>query len=152
MYVAIIDDDIKMADLLKTALQMAFYEKAKFLAKGKLQVTEFLDVIKLKYNQEAFEYLNNHTVFIDLIFLDINTSGGQNLKFIRQCHESYKERFGEIIAITHREDKRGIKKGLAAGASDYILKPFAPDDLKLHIFNVWQKHMLKNRAGDKNDA
>lgn len=141
MHIIIIDDDIKMADLLKTALQMAFYEKAKNLAKGQQSLTESLDVIKFNHQQQALQYLDEKKKFVDLVFLEINTPGMNEFDFIKLCQGTYQDQVGEIVVVTDRSDKQAIQRGLKAGAVDYILKPFSPNDLKIHIFNVWQEHL-----------
>ena len=148
MRVVIVDDDKELADLLKTALQLAFYEKAKQLAKGQKQITESLDVVHFGDQKEALRFLSADGNYIDLIFVEINSPGLNGFDFIHLCQERYKNHFGEVIVVTDRSEKKSVKQGLEAGATDYILKPFGPNDLKSHIFNAWQhkkndeQHML----------
>lgn len=146
MRVIIIDDDKEMADLLKTALQLAFYEKAKSLAKGQQQVTHSLDVIHFGDQKEALRFLSIDSGYIDLIFIEVNSPGLSGFDFIQLCHEKHRSCFGDIVVVTDRCDKEAVKQGGNAGARDYILKPFAPGDLKVHIFNAWQSEGRNGHA------
>ncbi len=139
MKVIIIDDDIKMADLLKTALQMTFYEKAKSLAKDHQQLTESLDVHKFDHPQAALDFLEEQEQFVDLVFVELQHAGG--LGFVSTCQGHLKQHYGELIVIADRANRELVKKGLAAGAEGYIFKPFSPADLKIHIFEVWQRRL-----------
>ena len=41
-----------------------------------------------------------------------------------------------VIMLTAMEDKDSVMEGITLGISDYILKPFAPDDLLSRIRRV----------------
>ncbi len=142
MKVIIIDDDNKMADLLKTALQMTFYEKAKALAKGHEQLTESLDVHKFNHPQAALDFLDLPDQFVDLVFVELQHEDA--LAFVKTCQGQLKDHYGELIVVSDRADRETVKQGLAAGAQGYIFKPFSPADLKIHIFEVWQHRLHRN--------
>jgi two-component system chemotaxis response regulator CheY len=66
----------------------------------------------------------------DAILTDINMPGLTGLELISfvRCHPSY-SRIPIIIISTEKTDA-DRERGLSLGASDYITKPFAPNDLQ----------------------
>ena len=66
---------------------------------------------------------------ISLIVLDLNMPGMHGLEvleFVRK-HRAYRE--VPVVVVTTRGDETTRDAALAAGASRYITKPFAPKDL-----------------------
>ena len=66
----------------------------------------------------------------DAILTDINMPGLTGLELISfvRCHPTY-QRIPIIIVSTERTDADRAR-GLALGASDYVVKPFQPNDLE----------------------
>jgi two-component system chemotaxis response regulator CheY len=66
----------------------------------------------------------------DVILTDINMPGLTGLELISfvRCHPSYKTI--PIIIISTEKTEADRERGLALGASDYVTKPFAPQDLQ----------------------
>ena len=64
------------------------------------------------------------------ILTDINMPGLTGLELISfvRCHPSYRQI--PIIIISTEKTEADRQRGLALGASDYITKPFAPNDLQ----------------------
>jgi|GEM_PF-4831617 len=139
MKVIIVDDDLELGNLLKVALQVGFYAKAKALARNHQKLTDSLDVHLFSDQGAAFQYLEQAPDRVDLIFTEVNTLGMHDFEFIRACRNQIPEKFGEIIVVTDRDDKQDIKAALQAGAKDYILKPFEPEDLMEHVFHAWNQ-------------
>jgi two-component system chemotaxis response regulator CheY len=70
---------------------------------------------------------------VDLIILDLNMPdmhGLDVLRFVRG-HDTYRET--PIIILTTRGDEASRDAALAAGASLYLTKPFAPKSLAAHV-------------------
>lgn len=70
---------------------------------------------------------------VNLIVLDLNMPdlhGLDVLRFVRG-HDHY--RTIPIIVLTTRGDEHSRAAALAAGASLYLTKPFAPDHLAAHV-------------------
>jgi two-component system chemotaxis response regulator CheY len=66
----------------------------------------------------------------DAILTDINMPGLTGLELISfvRCHPNYKQI--PIIIISTEKTEADRERGLSLGASDYITKPFAPNDLQ----------------------
>jgi two-component system chemotaxis response regulator CheY len=66
----------------------------------------------------------------DAILTDINMPGLTGLELISfvRCHPSYKQI--PIIIISTEKTEADRERGLSLGASDYITKPFAPNELQ----------------------
>lgn len=70
---------------------------------------------------------------VDLIITDINMpdiNGLELVSFIRS-NENYKQT--PLIIISTEGSERDREKGLALGANDYLVKPFAPAQLQILI-------------------
>ncbi len=66
----------------------------------------------------------------DMIITDLNMpdiNGLEIIKFVKE-HPTYKSI--PLVVVTTQVGEEDRKKGLALGASDYVTKPFEPDDLK----------------------
>lgn len=74
----------------------------------------------------------------DLILLDVMMPGKDGYQF---CEDLKKSAFGHIavIMLTVKRDKGDVERGFKAGASDYITKPFDPDDLVERIKKILKK-------------
>jgi len=66
----------------------------------------------------------------DMIITDLNMpdiNGLEIIKFVKE-HPAYKEI--PLVVVTTEVEEEDRRKGLALGASEYITKPFDPDNLK----------------------
>ena len=66
----------------------------------------------------------------DMIITDLNMpdiNGLEIIKFVKE-HPAYKSI--PLVVVTTQVGEEDRKKGLALGASGYVIKPFEPDDLK----------------------
>ena len=72
----------------------------------------------------------------DMIITDLNMpdiNGLEIIKFVKE-HSIYKSI--PLVIVTTQVGEEDRKKGLALGASDYVTKPFEPDDLKKVIRRI----------------
>lgn len=74
-----------------------------------------------------------------IVTLDVmlpHTDGYELLKRIRTTHgwESV-----PVILLTARSQERDIVRGLEAGANDYMVKPFKPDELRARVRRLLKK-------------
>ncbi len=88
---------------------------------------KYYHVVTVNSGARALRYLEKEKP--DLILLDIRMApmdGFQTLREIRAMEDR-----GDIpvIMLTGIEDKRYVMEGIKLGICDYVLKPFAPDDL-----------------------
>jgi len=128
-----------LAGLLKKSLWVCFYAKAKSLAQEQKQITDGLDVRQFEDAQAALAYLENTAEHVDMIFAEATAVRFDGCHFIRRCYECFSGKYATLIVVADKGRQQDIEKGLAAGAHDYLLKPFAPEDLLKHIFNAWQR-------------
>jgi CheY-like chemotaxis protein len=87
-----------------------------------------VETIEVTNGYEALKALTQHQ--FDLMIVDINMpemSGLEVLGFVKQ-HEFYKKIRAIIISTDHSE--ADVKKGLALGADQYLIKPFQMENLR----------------------
>ncbi|KPA11934.1 multi-sensor hybrid histidine kinase [Candidatus Magnetomorum sp. HK-1] len=90
--------------------------------------------------EEAIVMLSKNTY--DLVLMDIQMpvmDGLEATKFIRAGEKDIKNSKIPIIALTANAMTQDRKRCLAAGMTDYIAKPFKPEDLKLKIEQILGK-------------
>lgn len=82
----------------------------------------------------ALRYLER--VKPDLILLDIRMTPKNGFETLREIRDMKDRADIPVIMLTAMEDKDSVMEGITLGISDYILKPFAPDDLLSRIRRV----------------
>ncbi|MGV8980634.1 response regulator transcription factor [Clostridium sp.] len=115
--VLIIDDEIKIVDVVKSYLER-----------------EGCEVFEAYNGEQAFELFK--TTNPDLIVLDLmlpDMTGEDICKIIRK-----KSRV-PIIMLTAKIDEESIVSGLNIGADDYMTKPFSPRELKARIIAIFRR-------------
>lgn len=112
--ILIVDDTLKNIQLAATILKENGY-KIVFATSG----------------EQALERLNDSA--FDTILLDVMMPGmnGYETAEIIKKREETKEI--PIIFLTANADKESVIKGFECGASDYVIKPFNPIELKLRV-------------------
>lgn len=90
------------------------------------------DVIEVKDGLKALEILNRENRPAVAI-LDWMMPGMDGIEVCRRVRESQKMSPTHIILLTARNGKADIVEGLAAGADDYVSKPFDRDELHARI-------------------
>lgn len=72
----------------------------------------------------------------DLVLLDVTMpklDGWEVLHFLRQRSETADVR---VAMLTTASQKVDLERGAALGCNDYIVKPFAPSDLRDHVERI----------------
>lgn len=69
----------------------------------------------------------------ELAILDWMMPGMDGVEICRKVRESVTSSFTYIMLLTGRDRKEDIVSGLAAGADDYVTKPFEPEELHARI-------------------
>jgi DNA-binding NarL/FixJ family response regulator len=67
----------------------------------------------------------------DLVVCDLNMPGGGGLKVARTCGESTR-----IVMLTVSEQERDLLDAVAAGATGYLVKSTAPDELRHQLWRA----------------
>jgi signal transduction histidine kinase len=112
MRVLVADDDHTVRDLLRTQLGDSGY-----------------DVILASDGDEAWTALLKHD--LHLAVLDRNMPGVNGPEICRRLHKLGRAVY--VIILTADEDARNITAALDAGASDYVVKPWAADVLLARV-------------------
>ena len=103
-----------------------------------LRITDILEkyyeVITVNSGVRALRYLER--VKPDLILLDIRMTPKNGFETLREIRDMKDRADIPVIMLTAMEDKDSVMEGITLGISDYILKPFAPDDLLSRIRRV----------------
>jgi len=95
------------------------------------------DIDEACNGKEGFEKLQAEKYAYDLVMLDMNMpemSGLETLTAVRADPNSNKI---PIVMCTSVADKSQVMEAIKAGASNYVVKPFTPDDLQKKV----QKYM-----------
>ena len=95
---------------------------------------KYYDVITVNSGVRALRYLER--VKPDLILLDIRMTAKDGLETLREIRDMPDRADIPVIMLTAMEDKDSVLEGITLGISDYILKPFAPNDLLNRIRRV----------------
>lgn len=109
--VLVVDDDPNLAEMLGIVLHKHGFEAA-FVAHGGRAVSAFREVRP------------------DIVLLDLMLPGADGMQI---CREIRQESLVPIIMLTAKTDTQDVIRGLDAGADDYVMKPFKPDELVARI-------------------
>lgn len=95
---------------------------------------KYYDVVTVNSGVRALRYLEQ--VKPDLILLDIRMTPKNGFDTLREIRDMPDRADIPVIMLTAMEDKDSVLEGITLGIRDYILKPFAPDDLLNRIRRV----------------
>jgi two-component system chemotaxis response regulator CheY len=113
MRVLVVDDSSTMRTIQKRSL-------------NSLGITDVLDA---KDGLEALRVLENET--IDLVMTDWNMPNMDGLTLLQEIRKQTKEL--PVIMITTEAEKGRVVAAIQAGVSDYLAKPFTPEQLKQKV-------------------
>ena len=98
-------------------------------------------LVEAASGEEALEKLGRE--HIDLILLDVNMPG---LDGFETCHEVRQSRAVPIIMLTVRNAERDKVRALDAGADDYVVKPFAIQELLARVRSALRRSVFAEGA------
>ena len=90
------------------------------------------DVISVDNGSEAWRILNGDDS-PRMAILDWELPGLNGIEICRAVRQSEKPPCPYILLLTARAQKADIQKGLAAGANDYLTKPYDPEELRRRL-------------------
>lgn len=96
---------------------------------------------------EAREYLLAHSV--SLVLIDLNLPDGNGLDFYAEMQTSLNHANTPVLFISGNDD---ISKKLAAfscGAEDYIVKPYAPMELRARVERIFRSFRISDNFTDQ---
>jgi DNA-binding response OmpR family regulator len=82
----------------------------------------------------------------DLIVLDMMMPKATGLEVTRSLREQDSTRDIPVILLTARAQEVDVASGFAAGADDYVKKPFSPRDLQLRVQALLERRPLASTA------
>lgn len=85
-----------------------------------------------KNGLEAWDALQQHDP-PNLVILDWMMPGLDGIDICQRLRQRLNPRYTYVILLTARNRPEDIVKGLEAGADDYMVKPFNPDELKYRL-------------------
>jgi len=100
------------------------------------------DVVTVKNGQEAVEAAQ--TEFPDLILMDVRMpqmTGYEACAIIKSDPEI---NHIPVVFLSAKGQEKEILEGLEAGATEYLLKPFAPDELTKRISELLDQYSRLN--------
>jgi CheY-like chemotaxis protein len=118
--VLIIDDEEAVRGTLRTILQSDY------------------DILEADSAERGLEMLKKDHA--DLITMDVRMPGRSGMEALRQLRQTEEYENTPVIMITGHASLDGACEALRLGATDYIQKPFAVDQLKLSIRNSLKRH------------
>jgi len=111
MKLLIVDDSTMLRDMLTYALNEGGYD----------DVTEAIDGL------DGLEKANSKQ--FDLIITDVNMPNMDGLTFVEEIRALSEYKTTPILVLTTERGDEMKRKGKAAGATGWIVKPFVPDQL-----------------------
>ncbi len=96
------------------------------------------NVVAKKNGKEALEWMQQG-VIPDVIVADINMPELDGIEFIRQIRSSGFFKEIPLVILSGNEESSEKIKCLKAGADDYLIKPFNPEELEVRIENILRR-------------
>ena len=110
---------------------------------------KYYDVVTVNSGMRALKYLSKKRP--DLVLLDIRMPDIDGFEVLQIIHAMKDRADIPVIMLTGMEDKRYVMKGFELGISDYILKPFATEDLLERVQRVLEPDKCDNNSADNLD-
>ncbi|MDX5321324.1 MAG: response regulator transcription factor [Bacteroidota bacterium] len=95
-------------------------------------------VVQKTNGEEAMEWLQKGNM-PDVIVADMNMPEMNGFEFILQIRSSGLYRDVPLIMLSGNENTADKIKCLNAGADDYLVKPFNPEELEARINNIFRR-------------
>lgn len=112
MRVLMVDDSNTMRRIMMTQLKAAGID----------------DILEASNGEEALTMIDKNMP-VDLMVLDINMPVLDGLATLRTMRANEKYNTVRIVMVTSESEKSKVMEAIAAGANDYLVKPFTPESL-----------------------
>ena len=127
MEILAVDDDEYHRDLLSLALKEMSYTDSTICSSG----------------QEALTLIADRVAPFDCFLLDIEMPGMSGIELCAKIRENPKNEVSPIVMLTALSGREHVEAAFAAGASDYMTKPFDQVELKARL-QLAKKHRMEN--------
>jgi DNA-binding response OmpR family regulator len=102
-------------------------------------------VVQAANGAEAVEYAQKEMP--DLILMDVRMPKMTGYEACRQMKTMESVRDIPVVFLSAKGQESEIQTGMEVGAEEYILKPFAPDELVKQVQAVLDRVMKRRQAG-----
>jgi signal transduction histidine kinase len=116
----------------------------------KSQLVQHYEVLEAVDGQQAIEKASQFLP--DVILLDMMMPEKDGLQACRELRERTSTQSIPIIMLTARADEETKLAALAAGASDFLPKPFSTTELRVRIKNLVESHQYQSKLSKQNMA
>ena len=130
MRILAVDDDVFILELLPVVLSDFGYD----------------DVAVTTSAQQALSMIESDDRGFDCLFLDIHMSGMDGIELCRRVRAMPGYKTTPIVMLTSMTDKAHIDWAFAAGATDYVTKPFDVTELGARVRVAEKLHAAHNAA------
>jgi DNA-binding response OmpR family regulator len=124
--ILIAEDERDIRDLITFTLRFAGHE-----------------VVPTSNGEEA--YLTAQKELPDLILLDVRMPRMSGYEACAQIKAHSSTRNIPVVFLSAKGQESEVKTGIEAGAEEYILKPFSPDQLTERIRSILAKHCSSSK-------
>jgi diguanylate cyclase (GGDEF)-like protein len=128
--VMMVDDDPIMLEIVQTFLEEAGY----------------VNFVTTSDPTHAMQLARDHRP--DVMLLDLMMPQVTGFDILQQVRESEALRYTPVIILTAESDAPAKLKALELGATDFLLKPVDPSELKLRLRNVLAFKAYQDRLAD----
>jgi DNA-binding response OmpR family regulator len=119
--ILIAEDERDIRDLITFTLRFAGYE-----------VTATTD------GEEAYETAQR--ILPDLILLDVRMPGMNGYDACKKIKANDKTQHIPVVFLSAKGQEAEVQTGIDAGAAEYIIKPFSPDQLTERVQAILENH------------
>ncbi len=88
------------------------------------------ETVEASNGREAVDFLHANDVMPDVALIDWNMPEMNGLEFVIAVRSQPRLRQMTLMMVTTESEQRQIVRALAAGAHEYIIKPFTPDAIE----------------------
>jgi DNA-binding response OmpR family regulator len=118
--ILVAEDEKDILELVEISLQLGGFEVIKAM--------DGLEALEKAFTQEP-----------DLILLDIKMPKLSGYEVCKKLKESPQTKHIPVVFLTARGQEHEIKAGYESGGDDYIIKPFAPDELPKRVQEILKR-------------
>ena len=134
--VLIVDDSPSMRAVIKRTIKLSGFDIGEYFEAGD--------------GREALELLSNK--WIDIVLSDINMPNMTGLELIAEMKKNELLNSIPVIMVTTEGSEKKIQESIRLGASEYIKKPFFPEDIKKSMRSLMGEEVRDVRGDDESDA
>ena len=104
-----------------------------------LKTLGYSDFVEAEDGAAAWDMLTNARPPVGLIISDWNMPNSTGLDFLKRVRSDTRFKQLPFILVTAESEKQQVAEAMAAGVSNYLLKPFDAESLKVKIQATWDK-------------